>query len=371
MTRLRDTRGIALPIAIFALVIIGALVAGAFFIGFQEQRVGRNTIKSQQAFAAAEAGAEAQVAAWVPGNMNSIAVGSTTAFAGTLTGSNGWYRGGVTRLNGQLFLVRSEGFDSDSTARHQVGLLLRLKPIAIDIQAALTTQGSIKIGGSSLLDGNDHVPTGWTGCDSNAALPGIRTSDSTQISISGGSISDYVAGSPLVEEDTTITSTSLTTFGDVTLSDLAAMATMTIGSGPYNGVAPSLNADGTCNTTDPNNWGDPYTPGPCSTYFPIIYSPTSTSLTGGYGQGVLVINGDLSVSGGFEFFGPVIVNGSVSSTGTGGHFNGGLIAANVNFDSQKLLGNAVVSYSSCALLRALSNTAPAALLQERSWVDLY
>jgi hypothetical protein len=267
--------------------------------------------------------------------------------------------------------VLSESNPSERTARHQVGLLLRLKPIEIDIHAALTTQGSIKIGGSSLLDGNDHVPTGWTGCDSNAALPGIRTSDSTQISISGGSISDYVAGSPLVEQDTSINSTSLTTFGDVTLSDIAAMATMTIGSGPYNGMSASLNADGTCNTTDANNWGDPYTAGPCSTYFPIIYSPTSTSLTGGYGQGVLVIDGNLSVSGGFEFFGPVIVNGSVSSTGTGGHFNGGLIAANVNFDSQKLLGNAVVSYSSCALLRALSNTAPAALLQERSWVDLY
>ncbi|HKI96651.1 MAG TPA: hypothetical protein VJ992_15280, partial [Gemmatimonadales bacterium] len=241
----------------------------------------------------------------------------------------------------------------------------------IDIKAALTTQGSIKVGGSSFLDGNDHIPTGWSGCDSLSALPGIRTPDSTQITVSGGSLTDYVAGSPVVEQDTTINSTTLTTFGDATFADLAAMATMTIGSGPYSGMAPSLNADGTCNTTDANNWGDPYTSGACSTYFPIIYAPSDTKLSGGYGQGVLVVAGNLTVSGGAEFFGPVIVQGSVTSTGTGGHFNGGLIAANVDFDSQKLLGNAVVSYSSCALLRALSNTAPAALLQERSWVDLY
>lgn len=371
MIRLRETRGIALPLAIFALVIIGALVAGAFFIGFQEQRVGRNTIKTQQAFAAAEAGAQAQVAAWVPANMNAMAIGSTAVFAGTLTGSNAWYRGDVLRLNRLLYLVRSEGFSSDSTARQHIGMLLRLRPVEFDMQAALTTQGSVKLGGSSYLDGNDHIPTGWSGCDSLPALAGIRTSDTTDITVSGGSLTNYVNGSPVLQQDTTITSASLTTFGDITFSELASMATMIIGSGPYQNLAPSLNADGTCNTTDPNNWGDPYTTGPCSTYFPYIYSPGSTTISGGYGQGVLVVNGDLTVSGGMEFFGPVIVNGSVSSTGTGGHFNGGLIAANVNFDSQQLLGNAVVTYSSCALLRALTYSAPGAPIQERSWVDLY
>ncbi len=39
---LRDERGMALAVAIFALVVVGALVAGAFFAGTQEQRVGEN-----------------------------------------------------------------------------------------------------------------------------------------------------------------------------------------------------------------------------------------------------------------------------------------------------------------------------------------
>ena len=39
----RDERGMALPLAVFALVIIGALVAGIFFTGRVEQRSGSNS----------------------------------------------------------------------------------------------------------------------------------------------------------------------------------------------------------------------------------------------------------------------------------------------------------------------------------------
>src|SRR5687767_15728124 len=54
--RLRDRRGIALAVAIFALVIMAALVAGSFFAGRLEQQSGRNTLFVGQAAEAAEAG---------------------------------------------------------------------------------------------------------------------------------------------------------------------------------------------------------------------------------------------------------------------------------------------------------------------------
>jgi hypothetical protein len=85
---------------------------------------------------------------------------------------------------------------------------------------------------------------------------------------------------------------------------------------------------------------------------------------------VLVVDGDLDVQGGFEFYGPVIVKGRLSTQGTGGHFNGGLIAANINLDQNDVLGNAVIAYSSCAVVRALQNTAAAAPLRSRSWANL-
>ena len=63
---LRDERGMALAVAIFALVVVGALVAGAFFAGTQEQRVGENQRRVQTSFGVAEAGAQERVLTWDP-----------------------------------------------------------------------------------------------------------------------------------------------------------------------------------------------------------------------------------------------------------------------------------------------------------------
>ena len=54
--RLQDERGMALAMAVFALVIIGVLVAGAFFSGRLEQRGGTNSVFASEAFEAAGGG---------------------------------------------------------------------------------------------------------------------------------------------------------------------------------------------------------------------------------------------------------------------------------------------------------------------------
>ena len=55
-SRVSSERGIALAVAVFALVVIGALVAGTFFAGRLEQQTGQNTMFATQAGEAAEAG---------------------------------------------------------------------------------------------------------------------------------------------------------------------------------------------------------------------------------------------------------------------------------------------------------------------------
>src|SRR5256885_5535787 len=95
---LRDERGMALAVAIFALVVVGALVAGAFFAGTQEQRVGENQRRVQTSFGVAEAGAQERVLTWDPNTMNkrpiypadSVAIVNTPAPNGT--GSYGGYK---------------------------------------------------------------------------------------------------------------------------------------------------------------------------------------------------------------------------------------------------------------------------------------
>jgi hypothetical protein len=109
----------------------------------------------------------------------------------------------------------------------------------------------------------------------------------------------------------------------------------------------------------------------CSGYFPIIYVNGDLQATGGYGQGILIVNGDLEVQAGSQFFGPVIVKGTITTQGTGGHFNGGVLAANINLDQDVILGSAVVTYSSCALAKAMQANSPGRLLRQRAFVDLF
>lgn len=367
-----NRQGVALPMAIFALVVIGVLVGASFFIGRQEQIVGRNTVRVQQAFAAAEGGMQQAVVLWDPQVYNGLAVGDSATFGGTLTGT-GWYRGSVKRLNSLLFLARSEGFSTDSATRQQIGMLLRLRPVEVDITAALRTQGQVRVGGSSYTNGNDNLPSGWTGCPAlEPPLPGIQMPDSSggNFSTSGCGGLSCIAGNPKIDEDTTITTATLTTFGDATFDDWRDLATKRITGGTRR-IEPSVTG-GACNRADPNNLGAPLSPtSACGGYFPVTWVEGDLNINGVQGQGVLIVNGDLDVQGGFEFFGPVLVRGRLSTQGTGGHFNGGVIAANVDLDQNTILGNAVISYSSCAIARALQNSAPAAPLRSRSWVNLY
>ena len=365
-----NRRGVALPMAIFALVVIGVMVGASFFIGRQEQIVGRNTVRVQQAFAAAEGGMQQAVVLWDAQTYNALAVGDSAMFTDTIAGT-GWYRGNVKRLNDLLFLVRSEGFSTDSATRQQVGMLLRLRPIELDIHAALRTQGAVTVGGSSYTDGNDQLPSGWTGCPAlEPPLPGIQLPDSSAISTAGCGGLSCVAGNPKVDQDTTINDSTLTTFGDTDFDDWYDLATKRI-TGGNRRVEPSASG-GVCTKADPNNMGAPLAPASaCGGYFPIVWVEGNLTINGVQGQGVLIVNGDLDVQGGFQFYGPVIVKGRLSTQGTGGHFQGGVIAANVNLNQTSILGNAIINFSSCAVARALSMSAPSAPLRSRAWVNLY
>ena len=120
---------------------------------------------------------------------------------------------------------------------------------------------------------------------------------------------------------------------------------------------------------------DPRNPtGVCGTHFPVIYGTGDVSINSNKaGQGILLVEGDLDVQGGFTFYGPVIVKGSLKTAGNGGHFQGGVIAANVEFDLSTVIGNAVVQYSTCAVTRAILNNSSltrARPLENRSWVGL-
>ncbi len=383
----RDRRGFALPAAIGALVVVGALVTAGFYMARQEVRIGAASRFSAMALDLAQS------------DINNVLVNDSRALTAlstwgdttlTDTMTQGVVSVEATRLSSSLFYVDgtatvTEGGAVWGGATRKVGLVVRLTQANVTPRAGLTTQGALKFGGSAEIRGADEMPDGsngdanWTGagvCDSTSLTnkPGILTNDSTQIDWNGNQakIESGMTGTPLVAQDTTITAGSLMTFGDMTWDQLVAMADKVYTSSP--GTIGPVVLNGVCQTSALNNWGAPTDPtSPCFNYFPIIYFPGSLSLSGGIGQGILLVGGDLSVQGNAEFYGPVYVKGTLTTTGSGGHFWGGVVAGNADLSTNTVLGNAVITFSSCAVQRAIDNNPSLTKLRplgERSWVDL-
>ncbi|HSJ64332.1 MAG TPA: pilus assembly PilX N-terminal domain-containing protein [Gemmatimonadaceae bacterium] len=377
-TRARE--GFALAIAIFAIVVIGTLIGGIFFASMQQQRMARNQRLQTNAIAAAEYGLNRTLSVdWKGTSWNTMPVGGIDSTSNSYTSHGATARVRVTRIgnsNIPMFLVSSEGASGTllgARARRRTSSVMALVPFDINLLGALTTRGALQMGGSSFINGTDTNFSGW-GCPATGPdLPGVATGDSTLITTAGCNNWNCVQGSPPIQQNAAASDTS--TYFDygngIQWAQLTAMAKL-VGTGT---VSPApLAVGGVCQSGVFTNWGDPArnTPaGACEDYFPILYSPGNLNLLGGRGQGILLVEGNLNVAGGFQFYGPIIVRGDLNTQGTGGHFNGGVMAANVNLAQNVVLGNAVVTYSSCIMAKVQQATALPIPMVGRPWAELY
>jgi len=367
--RLDNERGVALAVAIFAIVIIGMLVAGIFYASFLEQRTGENTVYAQQAFEAAESGMADALSNWNQSVYGAFPVDTPQALA-SVTAGRTRYTPLITRLNSTLFLVSARGEQLDGggavLARRMLGTLARLTPTVVDVQAAVTSQGTVKVGGSATVNGNDHIPTGWASCPAlGAPKAGVRT-DGVVTTLGGGTT---VGSPPEQEHDATVVDSLFTN----PFEELKLLLNINLTNENNNGMAPSTTGMPLrCNRALELNWGEPTAVvTQCQGYFPIIYRNGNLTVQTGRGQGILLVEGDFEVRGNFEFTGLIIAKGMMKANGTGNKITGGVLAQNADLTDISLIGNPVVNYSSCAISRALSASANVRPLTERSWAQLY
>ncbi len=374
----RDRRGIALALALFATVIATLLITAVFYIARLEQRMGNNRIASMQAREAAETGLAAVLANWSTAAYNTMASSAVFTIPQTTVGGGASYNGSLRRLTPTTFLISVNGeyrVGGQVITRRQLARIVRLTQPSINMHAAVTTRVGITVSGSSQVSGVDSIPGSWGGqCPpAGPTQPGIRDSSGAVNTSGACSGAACITGSPQILTDPTVSSSTFNQFGDIDFNDLAALAEKTV-AGTVTGIGPTVNTGPpvSCRVGDYSNWGDPLNPsGACGNYFPIVYAPGDVRLSGGWGQGILLVAGDLEIAGGVEFYGPVIVQGRIRSTGTGGHIYGGLMAANADFSVSLLSGNSVVNFSSCAINRALNGSARAKAIRERSWAQVY
>jgi hypothetical protein len=381
MSRSSNQAGFALAAAIFALLVLGVLTTSGFYLSRQQSRIGVATRRATEAFYLAEGGAMKVLSQWDGNRFVRLAEWSSASVSGTTP--HGSWSADVTRLSNDLFLVRATGTATDGEAvyggaNRRLGIVARVHTPKIDPQAALTTLGDLTVGGRSTVEGADVPPPIWTGlCDpAGPTKPGILIDDLTNVTREGRAHDVY--GDPPIAEDNTLTPESVLDFGEFDWDGLVALATLAFPS--YHHITQtypdSILVDGSwiCDGSNRLNWGNPLDPGSaCGSYFPVIYAKGDLTIdSSDSGQGILLVEKDLTLKGGFQFFGPVIVKGKVLTEGNGGHFNGGLIAANVSLNTSTILGAALVQYSSCAIQRAVFGSAAtrAFPLEHRSFVDL-
>jgi hypothetical protein len=378
-------RGFALAVALAALVVIGGLIAGAFFASTQHYRIGRNSIQQQRALAAAEYGLYDAMrkgvwnSAWLD-----VSSGVVREPQPVTLPDGSQYAVTITALGNGTFQITSEGsagapLVASARARRRVGALIALDKVSFAPPGALTTQGTTKIGVA--LDGKNVNPPGIDCKD--PATGGVRgiaiDKPNDNIKLAGGSIAgvpDAILEIPSANNDDAV----FKKFGDFDWQRLTSAADIKFTSAVGPKISPrprdvTKNGQLTCDFTDQFNWGDPkhnYADSKsCYDYYPIIYVKGDLQMSGGVGQGILLIEGTLQAEGGFEFYGPVIAQGGVEITGNA-NFYGGVIARNFIGDkNQQINGNAVVQYSTCAIKKAVNASAIPRLASGRSWAELY
>lgn len=374
--------GFVLAATLFVLVFAAALVTGSFMTANHEDRMSRGMSAGTEALFIADTGLQdilgTKKAAFFQDSTidDSLPTAHTLAAEPVQIGGEtvGQYRITFRRLNSRLYIIESEGRlvnrGRDNVATRKVSAVVRIPSAELPAKAALAIYGGLNAGGNSQINGADN---GGPGCTVGDSVPGVMARDSTLIDESN---KDHIYGAPKVAQDVTLDSAKLMSLGSMTVDQLATMADITLPGGElYTGMGPvtlTVGSNQVCNTSNNMNWGDPNPANACGDYLPVIHIAGDAHLTTGIGQGILIVDGDLSLTGNVEFYGIVIVKGTLFTSGNGNHIEGtALVAGGGDLDSTSTAtGNSLVQYSDCRSQAPLRRVLRPIPLRYRSWVDL-
>jgi hypothetical protein len=379
-----NERGIALAVAILALVIVGALVTGAMFAGTQEQRIGDNARRLHGSFGVAELGATEVVRSWNTTSYNTLRpypLDSVAVATSPTPGKTGSYGGYIYKMNGNVYLVDVTGRDTASAAgrivggggRQRIGVLTKIAPLQFGAKGALVTESSLNISNIT-INGFDSVPPGWTNCPPPGhAVPGIHLDADAKV----GAQAATILGNPPSVADHLVHDSTFSDFVTESYASLAARANI-VYAGNWTPSPQPVVTNGSCDLTVNTNWGDGLHPNaPCGNYFPIVHVIGDLTINSGVqGQGVLLVDGKAEFRGSFNWAGIVIAGDNLKTAGDAGGsptFQGTVLSADKTGlnGAADTLDMSTIQYSSCAITRAMQGTSKTRLMRSRGWVQLF
>ena len=355
MTPRPDRRGAALPLTLAAIALLSLAAVTSFTRVSSERRINGDQQAQVDAFAVAQSGLEMY--------RTGVAAKPGATHDSTLTGLPGGsavislrrVRDAVG-LNPALYVVSSRGTNTGAVsysaatppAQRTVAQYMIWQPATMDVNAAFTSlSGLDKNGNSGALDGND-------GCAAAATIPGVAVPDGLY---SGHT--NPINGNP---DNTPVylgTSGPGGTAKDEVEVDWAGIAAGTA-------ITPDVTLPGGSwpNSTEMLDW-------------PVIFANGNLSLNGGTtdSKGILIVTGDLTLSGSFRHEGIVLVGGTLTSNGNNQILGAVITGLNVKLGQtvgQTAVGNGnkTFQYNSCNVASAL-NALGALTPIRNGWADNY
>ena len=392
-TSFEDRRGFVLPTVIMLMMVLSTLTVFLLISSGDQQRAGRAIRESARSFYAADAGLNAVLAQWDSLSYDTLASnpGDSADLGWTTLDNGARYRAVFVRVDGggtgsALYSVRVVGQGAGSLG----GSTTMFREMAPSTGGTFDGADSAVeggVGGAKLdvdadgfggvmVSGRDTIPSWWASegiCDPLEDMPGATWKDTTKV------IRDVTNtdGNPDLVQETNMTLANLLDFGGVTYDDLVAMADITWTDDDFrDGMGPVVSG-GSCDTSEPTNWGDPTDPSsPCFDYFPIVHFTGDVRMRdeGGWGQGILLFDDEAEIEdmdNPFNFFGIIIQKGpgaeGMELEEDGVNLYGSIIAGG-DIDMED---GASIRYSQCAIDRALAahglSKDGGASMSERVW----
>lgn len=375
--RLRNQRGIALPLALVGLLVVSLLVTAALMTSSSEAALSNAHREGVRSLMAADGALDEYVAVKAQLAQSAPYVSLVSGTEPVTSGARDFQlttarlrhtilppqNGTGTVLESFSILAEPAGGRGRS-AGALLDVIRTYGYITANIDAGAVFGGGVTINGSSKVTAYTDM------CAANTSTNAVRFTNDV-------SASDKNISSNNIEGDTAtytdISSAQLIghVLGGATLDQLARQATIKFG---YDGQ-PAFNKSNKASAllhpdTSAYNWGCPRgMESGCAadadtSKFPIVsidasnLSSKTVVLSGDHGQGILLVrNGDLKLTGTFLFKGIVLVDGSIFiEGGAGGAANEskieGSVVATGGLKDSRLNGNAVIKQNQCAIAEA-------------------
>jgi Tfp pilus assembly protein PilX len=370
--RLRDRRGVALPLALTGLVVVSLLVTSALLTGTTESAISAAQSNGTRSLYDAEGALQSR--------LRTIAAGTAGLQAGTvnvlLAENNRTVQVTTAILQNEQTGANTRTLTASLLAEplNAAGQTMGRAVVAMVRQQGTFTNMELNInegavvGTDLTVGGNSKVIDRSTQCADSAGGGAVMHASTATVQENGsGDIQGAVRKSAYTGQDFVnqiLNGRSLTQFAD--LADIKFGSRFGTAGFPTNGKAEWNSTDTRMRWGCPTNMGVTCTDTAAMKYYPIVAIDAgggAVDLQGEHGQGILIVlNGSLKITGNFRFKGIMLIDGYIDMSGTGGQtgskIEGSVVAFGNNtnqksrVDESETHGNAVISYNRCEVKAA-------------------